>query len=388
MSAATGARYSVALLIESSNAYARGILEGVIDFQRKHDAWSVFLPEQERGAAPPSWLKRWSGDGMIARIETETIARSVRSMNIPTIDVSAARRLEGIPWIETDDKMVASLAVEHLVERGFRKLAFCGDASFNWSRWRGEAFAQIVRAKGLEYFEYSSQDRYALGYSWPRDQKRLAKWIADLPKPIGLMASYDIRAQEILDCCRELNVAVPDQVAVVGVDNDPIICNLAFPSLTSVIPDAVQAGYLAAELLQRMMQGETIPADAHLLPPLGIATRQSTDVLAVDDPEVAAAAKYIRDHARDGITVADVLKHVPLSRRALESRFKKITGKTPHDAIVSQRLSLVERLLSETDLSLDAIAARTGFEHAEYMSVVFRQKHGTPPGKFRKQRAK
>ncbi len=140
-----------------------------------------------------------------------------------------------------------------------------------------------------------------------------------------MMASYDIRAQEILDSCRELNIAVPDQVAVVGVDNDPIICNLAFPSLTSVIPDAVQAGYMAAELLQRMMQGECVPADAHLLPPLGIATRQSTDVLAVDDPDVAAAAKYIRDHAREGITVADVLKHVPLSRRALESRFKKIT---------------------------------------------------------------
>ncbi len=380
-------RYSVALLIESSNAYARGILEGVIDYQRKHDAWSVFLPEQERGATPPSWLKRWKGDGIIARIETETIAKAVRSMSVPTIDVSAARRLEGIPWIETDDAMVAQLAVEHLVERGFRKLAYCGDSSFNWSRWRGEAFSEIVLARGLEYFEYTSHDRYAPGYSWPREQRRLSKWLAGLPKPIGMMASYDIRAQEILDSCRELNIAVPDQVAVVGVDNDPIICNLAFPSLTSVIPDAVQAGYMAAELLQRMMQGECVPADAHLLPPLGIATRQSTDVLAVDDPDVAAAAKYIRDHAREGITVADVLKHVPLSRRALESRFKKITGRTPHDAIVSQRLSHVERLLNETDLSLDAIAARTGFEHAEYMSVVFRQKHGTPPGKFRKQRA-
>ncbi len=119
-------RYSVALLIESSNAYARGILEGVIDYQRKHDAWSVFLPEQERGATPPSWLKRWKGDGIIARIETETIAKAVRSMSVPTIDVSAARRLEGIPWIETDDAMVAQLAVEHLVERGFRKLAYCG----------------------------------------------------------------------------------------------------------------------------------------------------------------------------------------------------------------------------------------------------------------------
>lgn len=377
-------RPSVALLVETSNAYARGILQGIIDYQRTHDSWSIFLPEQERGAAAPEWLKRWNGDGVIARIETEGIAKAVRSIGVPVVDVSAARRIEGIPWVETDDAQVARLAAEHLLERGFRQFAYCGDPTFNWSRWRFEGFRDWLKKQGYEVHEYESQGSYAKGYSWPKEKRRLAKWLESLPKPIGLMASYDIQAQQVLDTCREMEIHIPDQVAVVGVDNDPILCNLAHPSLTSVIPDAVKAGYVASELLERMMKGESVPTDAQLLPPLGIMTRQSTDVWAVDDEEIARAAKFIRDNAFKGITVADVLREIPMSRRILEKKFREATGKSPHDAIVSQRLAKVEQLLKETDLSLEAIALRTGFEHPEYMNVVFRKHFKEPPGKYRR----
>ncbi len=139
-------RKSVALLIESSNAYARGLLQGIIAYQQQHEAWSIYLPEQDRGATPPKWIHSWRGDGVIARIETEAIAKVVRSIGIPVVDVSAARRLENIPWVETDDQRVAELAAEHLLERGFRNLAFYGDPSFNWSIWRRDHFCCCARA--------------------------------------------------------------------------------------------------------------------------------------------------------------------------------------------------------------------------------------------------
>lgn len=378
-------RRSVALLIESSNAYARGLLQGIIAYQQQHDAWSIYLPEQDRGASPPKWIRNWKGDGVIARIETEEIAKVVRQIGIPVVDVSAARQLKNIPWVETDDRLVARLAADHLIERGFRNLAFCGDPSFNWSIWRRDHFVEAVQSRGLECKVFDAVSRESPAYSWPREKRRLASWIRDLEKPVGLMASYDIAARQVLDACRELEIMVPEEIAVIGVDDDPIVCNLAFPSLTSVIPDAAGAGYRAAELLEQMMLGEVPQAESHLLAPLGISTRQSTDIFAVEDPEIRRAAKLIREQACAGITVIDVLREISLSRRVFESRFRKATGQTPHEAILSQRLKRVEQLLRESDLSLEAIASKTGFEHPEYMSVAFRKHFRIPPGKYRVQ---
>lgn len=378
-------RRSVALLIESSNAYARGLLQGIIEYQRLHDAWSIYLPEQDRGATPPKWIRAWRGDGLIARIETDEIARVVRRIGIPVVDVSAARRIEQIPWVETDDPKVSQLAVEHLVERGFRNFAFCGDSNFNWSIWRSQSFVIALQARGFSCDVFESAKQRARSSSWMQEKRRLAKWLQALPKPIGLMASYDIRARQVLDICRDMDILVPDEIAIIGVDNDPIICNLASPSMTSVIPDAVGAGYRAAELLTTMMDGGQPEKESHLMPPLGIETRQSTDIFAVDDEEVRQAAKFIREHACSGITVADVLREIPLSRRILESRFRKATGQTPHNAIINQRLRRVEQLLRESDLSLEAIAAKTGFEHPEYLNVAFRKHFKVPPGRYRTQ---
>lgn len=135
-------RKRVALLIETSNSYARGLLEGITEYQRERDGWSVYLPEQERGARPPTWLRTWDGDGVIARIENATIASAIAKMSLPVVDVSSARRVADIPWVETDDKGIAALAFDHLYERGFRHFAFCGPTGFNWSKWRREHFVE------------------------------------------------------------------------------------------------------------------------------------------------------------------------------------------------------------------------------------------------------
>ena len=376
-------RKTVALLIETSNAYARGVLEGIIDYNRHHDRWSLVVPEQERGGSPPNWFARWRGDGIIARIETDEIARAVKLTRRPVVDVSAARHLPGIPWVETDDEAIVEMAVEHLVSRGFRNLAFCGDSEFKWSDLRERSFRRIAEATGSCHV-YSSLPRRDPAYSWDRERRELAKWIKHLPRPIGIMACYDIKAQLVLAICRELSIAVPEEVAVLGVDNDPLLCNVADPPLSSVMCNTQRTGYEAAAMLSRLMNGEAIGAESILLKPLGVNMRQSTDILAIDDPEIAAAVRFIRENAFSGIDVTDVLKKIPLSRRVLEKRFLQILSRTPHEEITRLKMDRVKQLLVETDLSLVEIARRTGFRHDEYLSVAFKKSVGIQPSRYRK----
>jgi LacI family transcriptional regulator len=372
-------------MVETSNAYARGLLDGIVAYQREHEQWSIYLGEQGRGARPPAWFNTWHGDGIIARIETDAIANAVRRSKLPTVDVSAARRVPNIPWVETDDRGIAELAVQHLRDRGFRHLAYCGEPLFNWSKWREQHFVEFARRAGCECSVFAAKSRTEKGYSWTRERRRLMNWIERLPKPVGVMACYDFKGQQLLDICREQDIAVPEQVAVVGVDNDARLCGLCVPPLSSVIPDTFRTGYEAAKLLDRMMSGEKVPAEALLFPPLGIAHRRSSDVYAIDDEDVVQALRYIREHACDGITVADVLRKVPLSRRMLEHRFKKLVRRSPHEEIVRIRMERACRLLRETDLPLSEIADRAGFAHADYLSVSFKKRMGVTPRAYRRE---
>jgi LacI family transcriptional regulator, galactose operon repressor len=376
-------RRSVALLVETSNAYARGLMDGIIAYQREHELWSIYMGEQERGARPPAWLRNWKGDGIIARIETEAIASAVRRMRLPTVDVSAARKVKNIPWVETNDREIGRLAARHLIDRGFRELAFCGEPHFNWSTWREEHFLSFAKDAGCECHVYSGKSSSDRDYSWTRERRRLKAWLHELPRPVGVMACYDFKGQQLLDLCREMDIAVPEQVAVIGVDNDARLCRLCTPPLSSVIPDTHRTGYEAAQLLDRMMQGEKVNVEAILIPPLGIAERQSSDVYAIEDSDIATALRYIREHACEGITVADVLQAVPLSRRMLEHRFLKLVRRTPHAEIIRIRMERASRLLRETDLSLSEIASRAGFADANYLSVAFKKQMGVSPRTYR-----
>lgn len=297
---------------------------------------------------------------MIARIETLRIARAVVRTGLPAVDLSAARLVPALPWVETDDEAIARLAAEHLLERGFKRCAFCGDARFNWSGWRERSFVARLKAAG----QTCEVDRSTAAVGDVAGETRqLVRWLREWPKPVGIMACYDILGRQVLDACRGAGLAVPDEVAVIGVDNDTLLCELASPPLSSVIPNAHRAGYEAAALLDHMMAGKREAAVAHLIAPLGVAARQATDVLAVEDRDVAQA--------------------VPLSRRVLEQRFQRLLGRTPREEIFHVRLARVKQLLGETDLPLYLIAERTGFEHVEYLSVVFKRETGRTPSAWR-----
>jgi LacI family transcriptional regulator len=221
--------------------------------------------------------------------------------------------------------------------------------------------------------------------SWEQQWEQIAKCLRGLPRPVGIFACNDMRGQQVLDACTRLGWSVPEEAAVVGVDDDALLCELSDPPLSSVIPSAERLGYEAAELLDQLMRGEAQPTVAdRFLPPVGVSTRQSTDVLAIDDPQTAAAVRFIREQACQGATVADILKAVPQSRTALERKFRKYLGRSPQSEIRNVQIKRAKQLLAETDLKLDRIAELTGFEHPEYLSVVFKRETGQTPGHFRR----
>ncbi len=374
-------RRKVALLIETSNSYARELLQGVRSWLQEQRGWSIRLSEHGRGAALPAWLGEWEGHGIIARVTTARMVADLRATRLPVVDVAAELPEAVFPRVVADSRAAVRLAAEHLRERGFRNFAYCGDRRFWWSALRENYFNEYLRSVGAA----------CAGFPQPRKERvdsdaemdALVKWLLSLPKPVGVLACYDARGQQVLEACIQSGLAVPDEVAVIGFHNDELLCDLCDPPLTSVIPNARRAGYEAASLLSGLMDGERVPVEARLIEPIGVAQRQSTDVVAVNDPKISAAVRYIRAHAVEGIDVSDVLKAVPMSRTLLERGFKRLLGHTPHEQIVRAKLSHVRAMLVETDLPVALIAERTGFEHTEYLSVAFRRETGQTPSAYR-----
>lgn len=375
----------VALLIETSNAYARGLLEGVAQHLHEQAMWSVFLPERGRGDPAPRWLRGWHGDGIIARAESASVARAVMASGLPAVDLSAAGLLRGVPWVHSDVRAEAEAGFAHLWERGYRRLGFCGATEYRWAEWQRERFVGLAREAGCECSEFVRPLVSSSATGLASGQRALARWLRQLRKPVGIFACFDVRGQQLLDACRSAGIRVPDDIAVVGVDNDPLRCGLSDPPLSSVVPDTHRVGYLAAQLLRQMMAGKAVPAEPHLVPPLGVVARRSSDALAIDDPDVSAAVRYIREHACEPINVKQVLEEVPLSRRVLESRFRNLLGRTPHEELLRCRIERARQLLMETELPVKAVAERVGVGNPEYLSVLFRRLTGCTPVAFRKQ---
>lgn len=375
-------RPSIALLVESSNAYARALLRGISAYIREHESWSVFFKELERGHEPPAEFKNWNGAGIIARIENERIARIVTAKKVPVIDVSSARLIENLPWVETDDESIAQMAFEHLRERGIQHYAYCGTPQYNWSNWRRDHFVRIVSESGFECHVHDATPPVNR-QQWRSELNDLARWIQSLPKPVGIMACYDIRARLLLDACRQIEVAVPEQVAVIGVDNDETVCDLCEPRLSSVMPDGIRTGYVAAQLLDTLMSHRAV-ARTHRIPPLGVQTRESSQILATQDSVVVSSLRYIRERACDGINVQDVADFVNVSRKTLDRRFLATIGRTPHTELVRVRVDRAKRLLLETRLPLRTIADRAGFAHVEYFSAAFKRLTGDSPSAYRR----
>jgi LacI family transcriptional regulator len=370
----------VALIVETSNAYARGLLVGIKKYLVSHPHWSIYLGEHSRHETDLSWLDSWRGHGVIARIENQETADRVRELGLPAVDLSAGRLVPELPCVETDDDLIAQWAVEHFAVRGLRHFAYCGDSQFGWSVKRGARFAARVHEMGFDCHEFRIEPSGKLA----DDRWEMAEWLLALPKPIGILACYDIAGQELLEACKIANLAVPDSVAVLGVDNDELICNLTSPPLSSIQSDTTQTGFLAASLLDEMMSGQAVPPQLIPIEPLRVVTRQSSDTLSVSDPLVARALQLIRDRADYGVPVSTIEHHVGLSRRSLDYRFLQVLGHTVHEEILRVRMERLADLLIRTDWTLSQLAEHQGFSHSEYMGVAFKKYTGKSPGDYRR----
>ena len=375
----------VALLIETSRGYGRSLLQGVIRYQREHRPWSIYFQPHALGAPPPPWLKNWHGDGILARIDDRTMARAIRRAGLPAVDLRFSIPKLGLPSVGIDNRAVVRLAFEHLANSGFKLFGFCGPPPRRnaWMDLRRDLFQQLVRRAGHACHVFETAPRAATA-AWEDEQEQIAAWILGLPKPIGIMASNDDRGQQVLDACRRVNVLVPDEVAVIGVDNDEILCNLSSPPLSSVDINTQQVGYEAAALLERMMAAAPAPQQSLLLAPHGVVSREFTDVLATEDRELAAAIRHIREHACEGLRLKDSALWTNLSRRELERRMRKLLGRSPKEEITRVQLERGKRLLTETDLSAAVIAQKCGFGEPKYFNQVFHTKVGLPPGAYRR----
>lgn len=382
-------RVRIALLIESFFEYGRGMLRGIADYSRSRGGWSIHHQPWSMGDELPPGLRDWRPQGIIAQLESRRLLDRIRRLGVPVVDLFALHASAKIPTVVPDHAMVAQLAAEHLLDRGLTHFAFCGLAGVYFSQRRAMEFSSILADAGHTVDVYEGRAPRATPTVLTaiadsmRDTSGLAKWLQGLPKPVGIMVCDDIRAQQLINVCRECEIAVPEEVAVVGVGNDEVLCELCDPPLTSVELSTRRIGYEAAELLDRMLQtGST--AKSVVVPPLGVVVRRSTDLLVIPDPDILEALRLIRSHACDGLSVDTILRKLSLSRSTLQRRFKKYLGRSPHAEIARIQLLAVRDLLTRTDLSLTQIAQRTGFSDAARMCNLFKERVGCTPNQYRK----
>ena len=378
-------RPRVALLVETSMASGRQILQGIARYARENGPWEMVHEPGHMQNVLPDWLKHWRGEGLIARVRTPQIAAALGAARIPVVDVLGGCPHPKIPLVQVSDAGVARLAAEHLLDRGFRHFGFCGIQGPHWAGLRCEAFTAIVAAAGATCSVYQLPRRESRAWYAERERERLAEWVRLLPKPAAIMGCNDLAGQRVLDACRRAGVAVPETAAVLGVDNDESLCEVSDPRLSSIIPVHEQVGYQAAQVLAELMQGRPPRQAELLLEPAEIVVRRSSDILAIDDPELAAAVRFIRDHACQGIGVDDVVRHVAVSYSTLKRRFRQALRRSVHDEIIRIRLERAKELLSGADLSLAAVARKAGFEHQEYLGAVFKAHVGVTPQAFRRE---
>lgn len=360
------------------------MLKGVAQYERSHQSWAAFLDDEARAEVDPQWLrsKRWQG--VISRHTTDATIATCRDLGIPLIDLNDSQPTAGVPKIRPDNTAFGHLGAEHFLERGYRHFGFSGFADLGWSVERRDGFLEALDLAGhacdVQDVDYPGD----LTPFWDAKQiAGMAKWLLELPKPLAIMACNDMRALQVVSAAQNAGLLVPEEVAVLGANNDTIRCELADPALSSVAANAFQSGYRAAEVLADILVGKRPKSTDERIEPVGVVTRQSTDISAMGDKSVAAALSYIRARACHGISVEDVLKQAFASRSQLEKKFRRFLGRSPQAEIRRVQVTKIRHLLFETDFPLKKIAELTGFEHVEYMCVVFKRLTGESPGNYR-----
>ena len=376
----------IALLMGQDSSFCRDVLQGIRCYAINRKRWIFRNGPPHRDILGP--LREWKPHGIIAHLFDAEVARAVMRMRRPVVDVACTLPKLKAPVVDVDHTAIGCIAAEHLLERGFLHFGFFGSGRAKYAKMREASFRKTLAAAGHEvsacYAEYMPQ--LSAAASWRNIDKKVERWLKGLPKPVAILAANDIPARDLADVCQRLDLRLPDDVAVLGVDNDEVECGLAHPPLSSIAIPAERVGHAAAKLLNRMMAGGKPPTEPIFLPPVRVVTRQSTDTLAIQDPAVSEALGFIRQHATDeGFDVDTVVTQVACSRRLLEHRFRDVLGRTILQEIRRVQVEIAKGLLTETSLKMSTIARRAGFANAARLCVVFRQVTGATPTDYRRQ---
>lgn len=380
----------IALIADTRSAYVRGLIAGITSYGQDFGPWSYRLYTDPLDTDIPKLLRADGVDGVLARVHLPRIGRELAKLGVPIVDLKEEVPIAGIPQIVANDRAVVRMALDHLIERGLRSIAFVGLRGVRYSEIRRRHLAELCRERASDLKSGPTGGK-ACSHTLLLDDTSKANmfetiigdWIADIPKPVGLIACNDVWASVALLACRARGIDVPEQVAAVGVDDDQIYCQLSATALSSVDPNTFKIGYQAAAMLHGMMKGTLMPPPLTYVDPAKVVARRSTDVLAFADTDVVSMVRYVRDHACDGLTVGGMVKKLGFSRRTIERLFAEHVGHSPSHEISRVRLAKVQELLVGTDIGLEEIARAAGFSYAETLRRAFKARFGLAPGEYR-----
>ena len=377
----------VAVLVGTTGSYGRGVLRGIAKYNREYGNWTTFFQPQMVVDKPPPGFLRWEGDGILTNHSTPAYGEFIEQLNVPVISLRLNDVDKPFPYVGPDHQQVGELAASHLLSLGFKRFA-CYRSVNGLNPGldaRARAFESAIQDAGLSCETFVT-DLKATRKDSDKERAKLAKWLLSLPKPLGMMATNDERGMHILEACRLAGISVPADIAVIGVDNDELLCDLSIPPLSSVDVNPERVGYEAAAALDALMNNHPRSTGPTSITPRGVVIRRSTDAIASEDPELNRAVNFIRENSSRRIAVTDVLSHVQVSRTSLQQRMKSVLGHTIHEEIERVRLIRLKELLISSDLTIKQLAIQTGFSSVQYMTRVFRAAVGDTPARYRRSR--
>ena len=379
----------ILLAIEDSRAYGRGLLRGISEYARIHGPWLFrtrpeFYHGGSRISARLSDLRKAQIGGVITRELSHQDMRQILQLGVPVIVASHMTLEPSLPSIMTDCAEIGRMAAEHFLNRGFRHFGYCGLQEMFWSRRREVSFGGIIESAGHAIHVYH-QPRTTADRTWGKEQSIMATWLEQLPKPVAIMACTDDRARDLVEAAEIAGLNVPEDVAILGVDNDDLVCDLAGVPISSVALNVRKAGFEAAGMLAALMAGKRPGRREVTVLPTHVEARRSTDILAIRDRRVVTAVEYINQHVNEPLQVSEVARAVALPERNLFDRFQRALGRSVHEQITAARVERICWMLENTSLSLLEIALAMGLPDDKHLSRYFRRRKGTTPAAWRKE---
>ncbi|MDR0336156.1 MAG: DNA-binding transcriptional regulator [Planctomycetaceae bacterium] len=377
---------NVLILIETSRSFGRDLIQGITKYVSETRQWNHFLCDQFMAIRNTKSLKQWEGHGLIARVHDQNLKKFYDEFTGKKINLSADGKTSP-RYVCLDNEECGRMAANHFLQRGYRHFAFFSMGHTPWSQYRYECFRSALSAHGIDCQlcpQARQKNTYMLPTLWWKGlEYSVTAWIESLPKPVAIFCAYDNHAFYLVNLCNISGISVPENVAILGVDNDESLCLATAPPISSINPNAKQIGYEAAKLLDLMMNRQSLPPLPVVVPPAHIVTRQSTDIIAVDNPLLVKALQFIRTEISNRILVSDVARELNVSKGTLNNLFRRYLNCSPIEEILRVRMEWAKELLRDSSYSVASISNMLGYETPEYFSRAFSREVKMAPMKYR-----